>query len=88
MNDLAFQFVKANVVPDLGNDDRAVHGADRRHNIWRHHREGLHVEFEQFAGGNHATVALGFGNRADERAELAVAPVISASEMRALTVEG
>ncbi len=87
MNDLAPQPVRANVVPDLGDDDGAVHGADRRPNIRRHHREGLHVEVEQFANGNRAAVALGLGNRTDEGAELAVAPMISAGEMRALAVE-
>jgi hypothetical protein len=50
-------------------------------------REGLHVEFEQFANGNHAAVALGLGDWTDEGAELAAAPVISAGEMRALVVE-
>jgi hypothetical protein len=87
VNDLTLLSVSADVVPDLGNDDRAVHGADRSYNIWRHRREGLHVEFEQFANRKRAAVALGLVNRTDEGAELAVAPMISAGEMRALAIE-
>jgi len=87
MNDLTLLSVRADVVPDLRDDDGAVHGADRRANIVRHRRECLRVEFEQFASGNRAAVALGLVNRTDEGAELAVAPMISAGEMRALAVE-
>ena len=87
MNDRAPKPVRANVVPDLGDDDGAVHGADRGSNISRHHCEGRHVELEQFANGNRAPVALGLGDRTDEGAELAGAPMISAGKMRALAVE-
>jgi len=59
MNDLAPQPVRAEVVPDFGNDDGAVHGADRHANIVGHRRECIHVKFEQFASGNRAAAALG-----------------------------
>ena len=87
VNDLAPKPARADVVPDLGDDDGAVYSADRGSNVSRHFCEGLHVEFEQLANGKRATVALGLGNRAYEGAELAGAPMISAGEMRALAVE-
>ena len=87
VNDLAPQPVRAHVVPDFGDDDGAVHGADRRQDRSGHHRKGLHVELEQFANGNRAAVALGLGDWTDECAELAASPMISAGEMRALAVE-
>ena len=87
MNDLASQLVRVNMVPDLGDDDGAVHVADRCQNVWGHHREAFYIEVEQLAGWNRAAVTLGRGNRTDEGAELAVAPMISAGEMRALAVE-
>ena len=87
MNDFAPLPVRANVVPDLGDDNRAVYSANRRPNIRRHRSEGIYVEFEQLANGNRAPVALGFEHRTDEAAELAVTPMISAGEMRALAVE-
>ena len=60
MNDFAPLPVRANVVPDLGDDNRAVYSANRRPNIRRHRSEGIYVEFEQLANGNRAPVALRF----------------------------
>src|SRR5208282_91486 len=87
VNDFTTRPVRTDVVPDLGNNDGAAYSADRGSNASRHLCEDLHVELEQFANGNRAAVALGLGDRADEGAELAAAPMISAGEIRALAVE-